>query len=145
MKAVFVPVMASILTAIILWLVGFISHVFGELTVPIGAVVAFDAKQCPKGWQRFKPAYGQFIRGIDYSGTNIEPDGERAPASWQGDAIKSHTHMQRYADVKGHFSPNGYDYVPHVTKTGKMGVETSPFGGSETRPKNIALLYCVKK
>ncbi len=139
------PVMASIFTAIILWLAGFMSHLFGELTVPKGAVLAFDAKQCPKGWQAFKPAYGQFIRGIDYSGTNIDPDGERIPASSQAESIKSHTHIQMYADVKGHFSPNGYDFVPHVTKTGKMGVETNSFGGSETRPKNIALLYCVKK
>ncbi|WP_299497358.1 hypothetical protein [uncultured Shewanella sp.] len=143
-KDIFVPVLASVLTAVILGFSGTLSHFFGALTVPEGAVVAFDSMQCPKGWKDFKPAYGHFIRGIDDSGTLIDPDGKRKPASLQADAIKRHTHVQRYADVKGHFSPNGYDFVPHVTKTGQMGTETTFFGGSETRPKNIALLYCIK-
>lgn len=144
-KEVVVAILASVGTALVFTLGGFIGSVTNEISIPKGAVVAFDSSECPEeGWEDFKHAYGQFIRGIDKSGTNVDPDGKREPASPQGSAIESHSHPQVYGDVKGHFSSDGWETVPHVTKSGKNGVHTAPIGGSETRPKNIALLYCVK-
>ncbi len=53
--------------------------------VPKGAIVAFDATACPKGWFEYAPAYGRFLRGIDSSLGGIDPDGKRRPSSLQND------------------------------------------------------------
>ena len=32
--------------------------------IPIGAIVAFDAQSCPKGWEPYQKASGHFLRGV---------------------------------------------------------------------------------
>lgn len=117
-----------------------------ELSVPPGAVMAFALEECPKPyWTEYEPAYGRFVRGIDRSGSGLDPDGERVPGENQGDAFASHSHPQVYKDVQGHFSRDGWEWVPHVNQSGSVGSNTAATGASETRPKNVALLYCIRK
>ncbi len=61
-------------------------------SVPSGAVMAFNLSACPTGWSEYAPAYGRFIRGIDKSGTNIDPSGQRSPGDVQADDFKTHSH-----------------------------------------------------
>ena len=125
-----------------LW--GWVEVVFGP-NLPSGAVVAFESKNCPKiGWEDYKLAYGRFVRGIDKSNDNIDPQGMRTPGSIQEDEFASHSHsrpkdihndeagQEIWIDSEKHFS---YNYgQPNTGET----------GGKETRPVNVALLYCKK-
>ncbi len=96
---------------------------------------------------------GRFLRGVD-NGAGNDPDvaGRTASnaggnigdnvGSLQGDELKSHTHgyqhyrdggrNNNYATPDGDDTGNMYDYI------------TSPFGGNETRPKNISVNFIIK-
>lgn len=111
-----------------------------NINIPKGAVVAFDTKECPTGWSEYVQAYGRFIRGIDRSGGKIDPDGERLPGKIQGDLFKSHNHSA--SGTKGTHK-NGSDGSGERV-TNSATVDSSSSGGNETRPKNVALLYCKK-
>ncbi|WP_294770221.1 hypothetical protein [uncultured Rhodoferax sp.] len=117
----------------------------------LGSVVAFNSKQCPAGWDEFVPAYGRFVRGIDKSGANIDVDGERQVASPQSDDIKAHSHQyndiywsEAWGSVGNKLVGNKGDQ-DQDNKGYEMSRTTGESGGKETRPKNIALLYCVRK
>ena len=107
-----------------------------------GAVVAFNASMCPAGWEPYAPAQGRFIRGINQNGDrSIDPDGVRAPGSVQADELKSHTHT--HIQMVYDNNVDGVDST--VTHSGEHHNEqrdTGATGGGETRPKNVALLYC---
>ena len=88
---------------------------------------------------------GEFIRGFD-NGRGV--DNGRVFGSSQVDMIKSHNH-----DVKGIF--NQYNTTLYGVGNGtksvlfnwssKVGVtETNIGGGTETRPRNIAMNYIIK-
>lgn len=137
---------------------------------PAGAVIAFNRSGCPAGWSEYGPARGRFIRGIDKSGQNTDPSGQRAPGNTQEDAIRNITGS--ITGVKGQgnrawdwgFRPgtSGAFEVPfNLTKYNPYGGgEYVPEGGvgwsanfdasrvvptaPENRPKNVALLYCEK-
>lgn len=80
----------------------------------------------------------EFIRGLD-DGRGV--DTSRVLASAQADELESHTHTQRanaaggagFGNVSGSASTNNSD-----------GGQTLATGGSETRPRNVALLTCIK-
>ncbi|MCC6620921.1 MAG: hypothetical protein IT385_06685 [Deltaproteobacteria bacterium] len=114
-----------------------------QITVPSGAVIPFDLDACPPGWTEYAPAYGRFVRGVDRSGTSRDPDGERDVGSTQDDLLKSHTHQYTYMQ-----SDNSVDGVDSATQySGEHHNEqgqTGATGGAETRPKNVALLFCRK-
>lgn len=78
---------------------------------------------------------GEFIRGFD-NGRGI--DGSRAFGSAQTDELKSHTHTIAARSMAGG--------VAFGSTGGNMGqtTATDATGGSETRPRNIALLACIK-
>jgi hypothetical protein len=59
--------------------------------------MAFNLATCPNGWSEYTPAYGRFIRGIDKSGTAIDPDGQRALGNIQTDAFQGHWHQTEIA------------------------------------------------
>ena len=101
----------------------------------------FNLASCPAGWSEYLPARGRFIRGIDSTGTN-DPDGVRALGSTQADELKSHTHSytDRYADYIGQ---NGTGDT-HARGAKSDSFSSGATGGAETRPKNVALLYCEK-
>jgi hypothetical protein len=81
---------------------------------------------------------GEFIRGWDH---DRGIDSGRQLGSWQKDEFKSHYHE---TDVEGpkNDGPTRYacigSYLSHPT------TNTFPSGGSETRPRNIALMPIIK-
>jgi hypothetical protein len=116
-----------------------------------GAVIAFNAEKCPDGWREYEPAYGRFIRGLDKSGTSIDPD-KRTLGSPQGDALQSHKHVAEgnwfITDDRGTINRGGEIGSRAKEKVGipiSDGVNGEPRLANETRPKNVALLYCEKK
>ena len=107
-----------------------------------GAVVSFNRASCPRGWEEYAPAYGRFVRGIDTSGSKAtDPDGKRAAGNLQADAFKKHDHWgaRRSETTTSDTGASGRHKVSVNTTTGVTGKI------DETRPKNVALLYCVKK
>jgi hypothetical protein len=109
-------------------------------SVPTGAVVAFDLKKCPPGWSEYERAYGRFVRGIDRHRPYADPGGERNPGDWQDEAFKSHHHT--VANTAGGEWPHGDDGNGSHLGALTPSRDTSTVGGDETRPKNVALLYC---
>ena len=95
---------------------------------------------------------GEFIRGWDNGkGT----DSGRTFGSSQADELKSHFHRpNNYSSdstnrfFQGNGSGSGYAY-PATGGSGSLlystiSDQTDPTGGTETRPRNIAMMYCVK-
>lgn len=79
---------------------------------------------------------GYFPRGWD-DGRGIDPG--RVFGSNQADELKSHRHTDPYQINGGVYNYLG-TYTHGNGATSYSGYE----GGTETRPKNIALLYCIK-
>lgn len=80
---------------------------------------------------------GEFIRGWD-GGRNV--DTGRTFGSAQADELRSHTHALTFgATETSPAGPNGFSGQDF----GASGA-TRATGGSETRPRNIALLACIK-
>lgn len=112
-----------------------------NISVPSGAVVAFELEECPDDtWTEYKAAHGRFIRGIDRSGTKIDPDLDREIGSLQEDTFKRHSHTANgVAGDRKHGADGSGERVNNAAT-----VTTSTTGDEETRPKNVALLYCQK-
>jgi microcystin-dependent protein len=77
---------------------------------------------------------GEFVRGWD-DARGI--DGGRSFGSWQDDAFQSHSHQLKKSGTGG---GSGAQNGPH--DGGYMN--TTAVGGTETRPRNMALLACIK-
>lgn len=73
----------------------------------------------------------QTISGTTYSGTF---------AAKQQDELKAHTHT--YLNTSGGAGSGGVN--PLVQLVASVTTNTGSTGGTETRPANIALLYCIK-
>ena len=131
----------------------------------VGSVMHFVTAVCPAGWiaadgrtvvdsnyPKLAAAMGKtgsfalpdlrgvFVRGWD-SGER-EPNGidnGRALGSYQEDDLKSHSHGGTLKFATGQFI--------NFTSSHWYGAYVGPtdtFGGTETRPKNISLLTCIK-
>ncbi|MCK9272682.1 hypothetical protein M0P65_03995 [Candidatus Gracilibacteria bacterium] len=111
-----------------------------KATVPTGAIMAFNLTTCPDTWTEYLPARGRFLRGIDSTGIN---DTVRVLGDLQTDDLKSHAHQQSVNSGPGS-GTNAAPGVNSISPTG-YGTYTSLFGGTETRPKNVAVLFCVKQ
>lgn len=134
---------------------------------PAGAVLAFAMNAAPAGWLacsgqtvsrttyaalfaaigttfdtggeagtdfRLPDLRGEFVRGWDNS---RGLDTGRTFGSAQTDELKAHTHS--YQRGAGAGSATGGETPGDLTT-----VNTGSTGGTETRPRNIALLYCIK-
>lgn len=87
---------------------------------------------------------GEFVRGWDH-GRGV--DAGRTFGSQQSDGIKSHSHPIRVGTSDG--SAPYYNYGLQSIRNGSYrSPPNEPFsldtGGTETRPRNIALMYCIK-
>jgi microcystin-dependent protein len=80
---------------------------------------------------------GEFIRGWD-DGRGI--DSGRAFGSAQAQAIQSHSHTYTATGASGNAVTGG----PSPINDGAQTLSTGTEGGTETRPRNIALLACIK-
>lgn len=88
---------------------------------------------------------GEFIRGWD-NGRGV--DSGRALGSTQGDLIKDHTHFL-YSQLNGNITNGGAtSYATSVGNSNSSNVHItnvpSSGSGAETRPRNVALMYCIK-
>lgn len=82
---------------------------------------------------------GEFIRGWD---NERGIDSGREIGSYQGHLFASHTHEVRQKHSSGYI---GNAWVPDVTyNRSNYAHNTMSTGGNETRPRNIALMYCIK-
>ena len=85
---------------------------------------------------------GQFLRGLDASGT-VDPDGAgRVIGDNQTDANKPHNHdlTFRYRERTNAFAgSNGYTMEP-----GGTVLQTANSAENESRPKNVAVNYIIK-
>ena len=121
--------------------------------VPSGAVMAFYLSSCPSGWSAANGAgstvnmVGYFIRGLDPSGA-IDPIA-RGLGSYEADAVQEHTHSAlggSFLEAGTGSGPGfgtGSTYAP-TSGAGYTGAMATGTSSTETRPKNIALLYCQK-
>jgi len=81
---------------------------------------------------------GEFIRGYD-AGRGVDPG--RWVGNFQGDQLGSHAHTyDRPSIVGGTQGVGGNLSLPQVNG----GSWTGSTGGNETRPRNIAVFYCIK-
>lgn len=127
----------------------------GGTSVPAGAIMAFYRSTPPTGWLECNgqsaAAYpnlvalgiintpdlrGEFVRGWD-NGKGTDPG--RSLGSSQLDEFKSHTHGYT---TKSATSPQSGSATQ--CWVGSASVQTDATGGTETRPRNIALMYCIK-
>lgn len=79
---------------------------------------------------------GEFVRGWD-DGRGVDPG--RGFGYNQADDFKSHTHGIGYMDV---VDASGGVYPSRVANNNS--IQSTQTGGTETRPRNVALLACVK-
>lgn len=95
---------------------------------------------------------GYFVRG---SGTNSDGTASGTFGAKEADSFKSHDHAFTYyyqstavsvaSEKIQESNDNLRTYATGSTETGHTPASTtSPRGDTETRPKNIALLYCIK-
>jgi microcystin-dependent protein len=82
---------------------------------------------------------GQFIRSWADDGTVY--DSGRAFGTTQADELKSHTHLMYVHPATG---SGGNTNPARFDDLGLGSFNTQATGGTETRPRNIALLYCIK-
>lgn len=79
---------------------------------------------------------GEFLRGYHDGSTNDPDYATRAFGSAQADALESHSHtVPANGDGTSAFLATG---------SGGGGVVTTSTGGAETRPRNVAMLACIK-
>ncbi len=136
--------------------------------VPAGAVMAFNLASCPAGWvlsdgsNGTRDLRGMFVRGF---GTSTDGTASGAFGQKQNDAFASHNHSATVSTGGAHthsyvtFTASGVDAAAgtndsnnegsNTVQTGSSGnhshtVTISNTGGTETRPDNVALLYCQK-
>lgn len=88
---------------------------------------------------RLPDSRGEFLRGWDH-GRGV--DLGRAIGSWQADEVKSHTHSISNQSTYGSGSSSGPQH--QSAKVGDLATPTNPTGGNETRPRNLAVMWCIK-
>lgn len=140
-----------------------------DLVVPSGAIATFARNTAPTGWLKANGALvprttyaalfsaigttfgvgdgsttfglpdlrGEFIRGWDDS---RGADSGRVFGSFQAGEIQSHSHNINY----GSASNTSNVYPSRLSNGGITTVATAAAGGAETRPRNVALLACIK-
>ncbi|WP_323164496.1 phage tail protein [Pseudomonas atacamensis] len=111
--------------------------VYPDLAAFLGT--AFNKGDEGAGNFRLPESRGEFLRGWDH-GRGV--DAGRLIGSWQADEFKSHVHQ-----VDAPANPNGLgqDKVARGNRSDNNGTPvTSAAGGSETRPRNLAVIWCIK-
>ena len=114
--------------------------------VPSNAVMSFNATTCPVGWipsdgtNGTADVRGYFVRGLDTGGA-VDPS--RTLASTQQDQL--HTFAGSVGSGLNGTVSGGGTLTVGATINGQSVTFSGATFGSETRPKNVALLYCQKQ
>jgi len=105
-----------------------------EPTSPLGSL---GVTQLPDG-------RGVFIRSMnmDRPADEGDADGNRPRGSFQKDAFANHSHPIKRASPGDNGGLLGGNVAAMLA--GTFSTESSPTGGNETRPKNIALYLYIK-
>lgn len=90
---------------------------------------------------RLPEARGEFLRGWDH-GRGV--DAGRGLGSWQADDNKSHIHGTTYDVIADIFMAGDVrrNYLQQYNNTDDVVTKAS--GGAEARPRNIAVMWCIK-
>lgn len=83
---------------------------------------------------------GEFLRGLD-DGRGV--DAGRGIGTWQGDDVKSHAHNIG-KQTSGSAAGGSYVHNANMGTLNETTYTTLAAGGTETRPRNVALLACIK-
>ena len=89
---------------------------------------------------------GQFLRGLDESGT-VDPDGAgRTIGDSQTDGFETHTHtyVEMTGQNTGHISGGPSVSARNLTLTTRTTNAGTDGGISETRPKNVSVKFCIR-
>ncbi|MBE7439382.1 MAG: phage tail protein [Spirochaetales bacterium] len=138
-----------------------------QIAAPQGFVGAFMLSACPSGWiladgsNGTPDLRGRFIRGRDPgNATARDPGGDRAAGNAQDDAFQGHWHLLgdaagNVATGRSTIGSSGGDEVGAIatprTELSRAitptadGTSGAPRTASETRPKNVALIYCMRQ
>lgn len=122
--------------------------------VPPGFIAGFYLSECPAGWTQADgnngtpDLRGVFLRGLNTfdAGLTVRSDGSQDPdgagrtiGNYQPDQFRSHTHTTQRGDwgsMMGGGTPDDIGW--YATNTGAAG-------GNETRPRNVALIFCMRE
>jgi hypothetical protein len=123
-----------------------------QIAAPTGAIMGFYLSACPSGWiaadgtNGTPDLRGAFVRARDPgNATGRDPDGDRASGAYQVDAFGSHNHGVQSAPPVGG-GASGITFAHQSNPITQSGIPTTnSAGGSETRPKNVALTFCMRK
>lgn len=108
------------------------------------------------GYFRLPDLRGEFIRGFDHGrGIDADRDSDGALGLAQSDDYGSHYHNTGLSGYPSSSDALAMIYgADTITSTGRFFVtnagtatyspRTSTVGGTETRPRNIAMMYCIK-
>lgn len=129
--------------------------VYPDLAAYLGTT--FNKGDEPAGYFRLPDSRGEFLRGWDH-GRGV--DVGRGVGTLQGDDFKSHYHYDPITDetgsslsniVAGKVSELGWSGIDlggmsssAASEPGENVFKTSSVGGSETRPRNLAVMWCIK-
>lgn len=106
---------------------------------------AFNRGGEPAGYFRLPESRGEFLRGWDH-GRGVDPG--RAVGSYQLDELKKHRHPQyEYDSGNSTPIPDGsfaYDLNANIATGYDRTALIGYTGGSETRPRNLAVKWCIK-
>lgn len=84
---------------------------------------------------------GEFVRGWD-DGRGV--DSGRGFGTAQADEFEAHYHDVRTNSATGSGTGGGGYFISDAGVGAMERTRATPSGGSETRPRNVALLYCIK-
>ncbi len=87
---------------------------------------------------RLPESRGEFLRGWDHG---RGADAGRAVGSYQADELKSHTHQ---ISAPTSITASGGSTGVILAAGGALNWSTTNTGGSETRPRNLAVMWCIK-
>ena len=123
-------------------------------STPAGAIMAFNLTTCPTGWvtadgtNGTPDLRGEFIRGLDsWRGVDVG----RTLRSWQRDIFSNHHHAMYYhkwSEASSWISDEDWLLWIYIDTDKWYYTNNTTItwtGWSETRPRNIALLYCQKQ
>ncbi|PFG60225.1 tail collar domain [Pseudomonas poae] len=102
---------------------------------------AFNKGDEGAGNFRLPESRGEFLRGWDH-GRGI--DAGRAIGSYQADELKSHDHTVTNTGTGGNDQTLWLYGDPGALPITNPGVKTNATGGTETRPRNLAVMWCIK-